>query len=106
MTLMFPKPVEFRDRAWIKALREYPCVITGDYRNDYMDIVPAHLSFSGRGMARKADDNHVLPIRADLHQLQHGMSEIRWWRTNLTDNLLEDALIALAEKLYQEWRNQ
>lgn len=102
--LMFPKTVALRDPKWLKAIRQYPCVLTGDCANDYMDIVPAHLSFSGRGISRKADDSCVLPLRADLHQIQHGQPEILFWRTYLTDELLKSALTAYARELHAQWR--
>lgn len=62
--LMLPKINPIRDEKWRKYLHTQPCILTGQYGNEYETVDPAHIGTLGKGMKR--GDNEMLPI---LHRL-------------------------------------
>lgn len=103
--MMLPKADPVRDRDWLNHLRDQPCILTGQKSSAQETVDPAHLRF-GRtgGMGMKPNDNHALPLLHSLHMEQHQKGELSFWRTHITNELLREALIALAEKKYAEWK--
>jgi hypothetical protein len=104
MTLMFPKSPPLRDRKYLDAVREMPCILSGLVPSD-----PAHIRFGGGGgMGMKPPDNHVLPLAPHLHREQHQIGERAFWLDAMANHhgLLEMALIALAEKVHREWQSK
>jgi hypothetical protein len=93
-------PPLIRDPAYVKAVRHQPCVLTHGTPSD-----PSHLRFRlGGGAGYKPPDDRILPLAPALHRQSHGGNgELAFWRAHLTDELLMDALIALAEKRYRLW---
>lgn len=90
---------------YLRAVRDMSCVITGQHANEFQSVVPAHIRWGlGGGTGLKPPDNRVLPLVASLHDLQHVQGEVPFWRAHVTDSLLMEALIALAEKRYREWK--
>ena len=64
-----------RSKKHLIYIRELPCIISG-----YTPCDPAHLSFGIGGMGLKSPDTFVVPLKHELHQLQHGMGEISFWK--------------------------
>lgn len=97
--MMKDKPL--RDPAWLKAVREMPCVLTGKPGpND-----PAHIRYGlGGGMGMKPPDNRVLPLSPEFHLQQHSIGERRFWMIHMMDNpdFMMSCILALAEKLYRQ----
>ncbi len=116
--MMLKEPI-LRDPAWLKHVRTLPCVVTG-YRwveGADMGVDPAHIRWGFHGAGMKPPDNHVLPLRHDLHVLQHQMGEPRFWEWHMPELIVPQAeyddatpdeimraLIAYAEKLYEKYR--
>lgn len=99
-----PKQDRIRDRKYLDWLHDQPCVLSGNPSgND-----PAHIRYGCFSGGMKPSDDLVLPLRHDLHTMQD-RGELSFWRTQLSmgtlysDNLMMDALKALAEKRYQEY---
>lgn len=97
-----PKSPILRDPEWLLYLRDQPCVVT----NLYGSSDPAHIRWGFAGAGLKPPDNHVLPLAHKLHQEQHQVGEVSFWRANMTEELLMRALLALAENKYQDWRKE
>ena len=105
------KPV--KDRAWLDHLRYVPCVVTGRG-----DTEPAHLRLLGSGgVAKKPDDNRVLPLNWELHRQQstngEGKCWLRWTREypdfvpRMAERYPETFfrfLLSCAENLYEDWK--
>ena len=99
---MFPKNPPLRDPKWITHVRQCLCILTYAQHPD-----PAHIRWGlGGGTGLKSPDNRVLPLAHRLHVLQHSMPEAQFWRENITDEVLMEALIALAEKRYRIWKEK
>lgn len=67
----------FRDPKYIKSFAkegEHTCLLTNA---PYPDGAHIRHGFLGAGM--KPDDNLVIPLRHDLHQIQHNIGEVRFW---------------------------
>lgn len=100
MSLLIPKRQLIRDREYLNAMRDFDCVISGSSPCD-----PAHIRYGLQGgIGLKPPDDHALPLAPALHAAQHQTGEIRFWRQSVTDDLLMRALVALAEKIYAEWK--
>ncbi|HYF56836.1 MAG TPA: hypothetical protein VEA41_21485 [Salinarimonas sp.] len=104
MTLLLPKARIIRDQDWLDHLKTERCILTGLYGNDYEGIDPAHIGTLGRGI--KSSDDEVLPILHKFHALQPSMGEMTMWRTHLPDDVLRDALKALAREMYAKWKER
>lgn len=99
--MLLPKNKPLRDPEWLRYLHTQPCVIT--HKDSSVD--PAHIRWGlGGGVGLKPPDNRVLPILHEIHAMQDIQGEVAMWRAHLTDELMMQALIALAEKKYQEWK--
>lgn len=96
--MTFPKPATLRDPRWLIELRAHPCIITGIYGNDVVSVVPAHIGTRGKGL--KSPDNECLPMSAFLHNEAHATGEMTFFRENLPDDVLRDALRAYAREYY------
>lgn len=75
-----------RDRAWLDKLRSYPCVISHATAHDSMGIDPAHVGVAGTGI--KNHDCFCVPLRHDLHALQHQ----KGWRQVLQRSTWQEQL--------------
>lgn len=109
MTLQFPKSKRLDDPAYRIAVRSMPCVVTGYtyYEGAPLGVDPAHIRDGlGGGMGRKPDDNLILPLRHDIHLSESRFGEVAMWRLNMTDDLMMDALRALARERYEQWRGK
>jgi len=94
-----------RDPAYLLHLRSQPCIITGQYGDEYHSVVAAHIGTAGKGI--KAPDNWALPLSQSLHVLGHQKGEISMFRRELPDQVLRDALRAYAEQYYiTEWKER
>lgn len=92
-----------RDPAYLLHLRSQPCIITGQYGDEYHSVVAAHIGTAGKGL--KSPDNWALPLSHWVHQECHQKGEISTLRRLAPDWLLRAAFRALAEKLYREWKS-
>lgn len=91
-----------RDKDYLDYLKEQPCIVTGLRATMHMSIDPAHIGTWGRSI--KSPDNEALPLKHDLHaHLAHQKGEISFYRHNLDDVILREALRAYARELYQEY---
>ena len=92
-----------RDPAYLIHLRSQPCIITGQYGDEYESVVAAHIGTAGKGI--KAPDNWALPMLNRFHQMGHNSGEISMLRRELPDRVLRDAVRAYAEQYYlMEWK--
>lgn len=96
-----------RDPAYLKALRDQPCIVTGRRATEDESVVPAHLRCASGGMGLKPDDRHVLPLLNSEHQEQHRTGELPYWRERIADDpvLLKTLLRLAARGYYEEWRD-
>ena len=109
MTMLLPKHQPLRDPKYVIAVRYMPCVATGYtyYEGAPLGVDPAHIRDGlGGGMGRKPDDNLILPLRHDIHLSESRFGEVAMWRLHMTDELMMDALRALARERYREWRGK
>jgi hypothetical protein len=103
--MLLPKREIVRDRKWLDHCHTLPCVLTHCVSSDILSVVPAHIRHGlGGGISLKPGDDTALPLRADLHNEQHRVGEVRFWREHVTDELLMRALKALAREMYREWK--
>lgn len=96
----FKKP-RIENPAWLKKVRDMPCVLTGNPDNND----PAHIRFGHEGgMGLKPGDDLVLPLRHDLHGTQHQVGEVAFWRAYITSNdrFMMECIKAYARQLYRE----
>lgn len=98
--MMNPKNPPVRDPDWLKKVKSMCCVITG-----YPESDPAHIRYGlGGGMGMKPGDDCVIPIRHDLHVIQHNVGEITFWAKYISANpdFMMKCLKAYARELYKE----
>lgn len=91
-----------RDRAYLTALRDMPCILTGQYGTDNDAVDPCHIGTAGKGM--KSPDNEVLPILHSLHVKGHQSGEVSMLREHAPDWLLRAMARAYAREAYNVWR--
>ena len=91
-----------RDPAYLRYLRTQRCIITGQYGDDRMSVVPMHIGTAGKGI--KSPDSQALPIIQSLHMEGHNSGEISMLRHRAPDLLMREAFRALAEKHYWKWK--
>lgn len=66
---------------------------------------PAHVRYGLEGaMGQKPDDDLVLPLSHELHQIQHSVGEAKFWCKYLPSNpdLLMKCVKAYARELYRK----
>jgi hypothetical protein len=91
------------NKKWLIALRDFPCVVTGNRGgND-----PAHIRYGlTGGMGLKPPDDLALPLRHDQHVAQHNHKggEVGYWREVFANDerFMMDCLKAYARQLYRE----
>ena len=93
-----------RDRAYLDALRDMPCAITGQRATDYEKVDPAHIGTAGRGL--KSPDDEALPILHSVHQEMHNKGEASVLRERMPDWLLIDCVQAYAREHYRKWKEE
>jgi len=96
-------------------LKTQSCIVTNDTATDYMAIDPAHIRKGANGgLNKKPSDQFIIPLRHDLHQLQHSMGERSFWLSVFNNEIdgvyygeqvMFEALLALSEKQYKVWKN-
>ena len=92
-----------RDRAYLDWLRTQPCIVTGLRDPKTRQVDPAHIGTAGKG--NKSPDNEALPLLPELHREGHQKGEMTMFRWRLPDDVLRDALRALAREQYERWKN-
>ena len=75
--------------------------MTGKRSNEYETVDPAHIGTAGKGI--KSPDYEALPIIHSVHHEMHQMGEMTVLRKRLPDDVLREALRALARERYNEW---
>ena len=90
-----------RDRKYLDWLRTQRCIITGQIGTEYLAVDPAHVGTAGKGI--KSSDDEVFPVRHDIHAEMHAHGEMTYYRNNLSDAVLREALRAYAREQYQEY---
>ena len=93
-----PKPPVLSDPAYLRAIRDMRCIITGLPADADCSVVPHHVGHD------KHRDDHAIPLRQGQHRDgAHGSGgEASFYRERLTDRLLVDCVRAYAEKMYRE----
>ncbi len=91
-----------RDRKYLDSLRHERCIVTGRRGTDQESVVPAHIGTAGKGL--KAPDNEALPLHHAIHNAMHQSGEMTVLREHLPDDVLREALRALARERYAKWR--
>ena len=77
--------------------------MTGKRSNAYETVDPAHIGTAGKGI--KSPDDEVLPIIHSVHHEMHQMGEMTVLRKRLPDDVLREALRALARERYKKWES-
>jgi hypothetical protein len=93
------KPKTHRDPAWLRELRNRPCLFTGQLANDQESVVPAHIGTAGKGV--KAHDYWAIPVTNSVHQRMHNEGEITVLRQAPAD-VIRAAFRALAKEMYED----
>ena len=100
-----PKHPRIKDPAYLKAIRDMPCCLTGIRATDNESVVPAHVRGNlGGGMAYKPSDSRALPMLKSLHDAQHALGEERFWRRHIPREVLLSAVASWAEVRYERWK--
>ena len=102
--MLLPKENRLRDKKWIVQVRQFPCILTHCMPNEYMGTDPHHL-MTGRHSTMKAPDNHVVPLRHDLHALigsKKYPTEYELFMDYMNRELMGELTRAWAEKLYRD----
>lgn len=99
---MLKQPI-IRDRKYLDALRDMPCIISGRRGNDYEAVDPTHIGTLGKGI--KSPDNEALPITHSFHVQMHQQGEVSFLRQHAPDDVLRAAFRALARERYEDWKN-
>ena len=92
-----------RDKAYLLHLREQPCLFTGIRGSDNESVVAAHWGTQGKGI--KSPDYWASPVSNHIHQMMHTQGEMTTLRKMLPDDMLREAMRALARQDYEEWKN-
>lgn len=101
--MMNPKRPPVRDAKYLAEVREMECCVTATPGPSD----PAHIRYGlGGGMGMKPGDDCVLPLKHDLHQIQHQVGEVVFWAKYLPMNpdLLMKCVKAYARELYRSKR--
>lgn len=81
-----PKNPPLRDPAYLKWLREQPCIVTGRRGNDNETVDPAHFRWgTDGGMGLKPSDCYALPLLHSEH-LSQGNGEPSYWLAAVRKN--------------------
>lgn len=99
MTANPKRPAPLRDPAYLRAVAEMPCILTGK-----TPCEAAHLRHGVHAMGVKPGDDLTLPLAVHLHREQHAIGERHFWRFHMTDDLMMGALQALAREWYRQWK--
>ncbi len=100
--MLVPKRKPIRDRKYLDSLRDAPCIITGYLGCELHAVDPVHIGTRGKGY--KSSDDETLPILHSIHLEMHRRGEMTVLRELLPDDVLRDALRALARERYREWK--
>ncbi len=98
---MTPTKGILRDPAYLKWLREEPCIISGTRADASESVVAAHIGTAGKGI--KAHDYWALPMLNSVHQRCHNEGEITVLRMTSSDSLIRMAFRALAREMYEDY---
>lgn len=100
--MLIPKQNLVRDKAYLKAVRGMPCVITGRTGED---IDPAHIRYGCLSMGMKPGDDLTVPLSNELHRQQHDGGEVVFWLTQMNERpeFAMRCLKAYAREQYREW---
>lgn len=99
MTASPKRPPPVRDPAYLRAVAEMPCILTGK-----TPCEPAHFRHGTNALGVKPGDDLVFPLRPYLHREQHVIGERGFWLAHMTVDLMAAALKALARERYAEWK--
>tara|TARA_R110000787_G_scaffold52193_3_gene123034 strand:+ start:4123 stop:4437 length:315 start_codon:yes stop_codon:yes gene_type:complete len=91
------------DKKYLKYLRGERCLFTGLRGTASESVVPMHIGTAGRGI--KTDDEAV-PALHSVHSEGHQNGEISMIREMLPDNVLREAVRALAREMYLDYKDQ
>jgi len=88
---MNPQPKQKRiiDKDYIEWLKQQQCCISGDITTERIEVVPAHQTLGYGCMAGKGHDPWALPLRADLHDLEHHGHKSFWRGRNIPQMILD-----------------
>ncbi len=106
MNMINPKRPRVQDSAYIKFLRNQPCVVSGYEYSEHggPGVDPAHISFGNYARGMKASDWNCLPMRHDLH-LEFDKRQAAFIQDVFAEDqfLRMEALKALAQMRYLRW---
>lgn len=113
--LLYGMPERVQDDAYSKHVRTLPCIVTGSMATDTLAVDPAHIRmYADGGGASKPSDRFIVPLRHDLHQLQHNIGEVTFWNGIINGRYVDPSfaqpflfkcLHALSWRVNQEWLN-
>ena len=97
-----PKTPPLRDKPWLLAQRDMPCILTGLRAHDGESVVAMHIGTGGKGV--KTGDDETLPVMSNLHTGGHHSGEISMLRRAAPNWLLRLAFKAYAREMYRQWK--
>jgi hypothetical protein len=97
--MLIPKINRIKDKKWLAAIHELPCLITKQQTN----IVAHHLlrSPSRLGMGGRSGDNHVVPLTDKMHKALHNHGD----ETDFFESHDIQDVVEIAEELYHNKNN-
>ena len=101
MTVLLPKQQRVRDRKYLDSVRDGVCILTNTPNPD-----PSHIRYGCLSAGMKPGDDLVLPLNHALHGMSHNIGEVKFWRNHITDEVLMNALKALAREEYAKWKSK
>ena len=99
-----PKQNPVRDDAYLKWLRDQPCILTGWTATETSAVDPMHIGTLGKSI--KSSDDEALPVRHEFHAFGHQHGEMSMFRKQMPDWLIREALRAYAREMYREYKTR
>ena len=89
------KDITPRNKKYLEWLKTQPCAYPGcnRFKDEYMDIVPAHQNLDGGFMAGKSNDMYALGLCSEHHVLEHQQGSKTFWNGIYKEKLIIDNLI-------------
>ena len=102
--MLIPKRVLVRDPAYLKWIREQPCVVCGKEG----ETEAAHIRLGAHaGKSEKPGDDSCVPLCGICHREQHSWGELSWWESTIRRGAapLAQILQAWRRHAYQQWKD-
>lgn len=99
--MLLPKPKQHRDKQWLLAQREMPCMFTGA-----SEVEVAHIRLgSHAGTGQKPSDYATVPLHYALHKEQHRTGEKSFYLSHFKEypSVMMECVLSFAKLRYLEY---